>query len=152
MTSGDRIWGIVILILGGAYLIEGIRIPPAAFGDPLGPRVFPTILGISMAACGASLLIKPEPRGAQPILVRRPLIQVLILCALLLLYAISLPWLGYLLATFLLVWMAAILMGDRSFLRGLVISAVFSAGVFFLFTRVLTIPLPLGLLKTLGFG
>jgi putative tricarboxylic transport membrane protein len=152
MTSGDRIWGIVILILGGAYLIEGIRIPPAAFGDPLGPRIFPTILGISMAACGAYLLIKPEPRGAQPILVRRPLIQVLILCALLLLYAMSLPWLGYLLATFLLVWMAAILMGDRSFLRGLVISAVFSAGVFFLFTRVLTIPLPLGLLKTLGFG
>jgi putative tricarboxylic transport membrane protein len=152
MISGDRIWGIVILILGGAYLIEGIRIPPAAFGDPLGPRVFPTILGISMAACGAFLLIKPEPRGGQPILVRRPLIQVLILCALLLVYAISLHWLGYLLATFLLVWMAAILMGDRSFIRGLVISAVFSAGVFFLFTRVLTIPLPLGLLKTLGFG
>jgi putative tricarboxylic transport membrane protein len=150
MTSGDRIWGIVILILGGAYLIEGIRIPPAAFGDPLGPRIFPTILGISMAACGASLLIKPEPRGAQPILVRRSFIQVLILCALLLLYAISLPWLGYLLATLLLVWMAALIMGERSLIKGLVISAVFSTGVFFLFTRVLTIPLPLGFFKTLG--
>ncbi len=152
MIPGDRIWGIVILILGGAYLIEGIRIPPAAFGDPLGPRIFPTILGISMAACGASLLIKPEPRGAQPILVRRSFVRVLILCALLLLYAISLPWLGYLLATLLLVWMAALIMGERSFIKGLVVSAVFSAGIFFLFTRVLTIPLPLGFLKTLGLG
>jgi putative tricarboxylic transport membrane protein len=151
MTSGDRIWGIVILIFGGVYLVEGIRIPPAAFGDPLGARLFPTILGISMAACGAFLAIKPEPGGAQPILVRRSFIQVLILCALLLLYAISLPWLGYFLATFVLVWMAARIMGERSFIRGVVISAVFSAGVFFLFSRVLTIPLPLGLLKTLGF-
>jgi putative tricarboxylic transport membrane protein len=152
MIYGDRIWGIVILILGGAYLVEGIRIPPAAFGDPLGPRIFPTILGVSMAACGAFLLIKPEPRGAQPILVRRSFIQVLILCALLILYAISLPWMGYLLATILLVWMAALIMGERSFIQGLVISAVFSAGVFFLFTRILTIPLPLGFLKTLGLG
>ncbi len=152
MISGDRIWGIVILILGGAYLVEGIRIPPAAFGDPLGPRIFPTILGVLMAACGAFLLIKPEPGGAQPILVRRSFIQVLILCALLILYAISLPWTGYLLATFLLVWMAALIMGERSFIQGLVISAAFSAGVFFLFTRVLTIPLPLGFLKTLGLG
>lgn len=152
MIPGDRIWGIVILIFGGAYLVEGIRIPPAAFGDPLGPRIFPTILGISMAACGAFLVIRPEPRGGQPILVPRSFMQVLILCALLILYALSLPWLGYVLATFLLVWIATLIMGDRSFIRGLVVSAVFSAGVFFLFTRVLTIPLPLGFLKTLGFG
>jgi putative tricarboxylic transport membrane protein len=152
MTSADRIWGIVILIFGGVYLVEGIRIPPAAFGDPLGARIFPTILGSSMAACGAFLAIQPQSRGKQPVLVRRSFIQVLILCALLLLYAISLPWLGYFLATFLLVWMAARIMGERSFIRGVVISAVFSAGVFFLFSRVLTIPLPLGLLKTLGFG
>ena len=152
MTSGDRIWGIVILIFGGAYLLEGIRIPPAAFGDPLGPRIFPTILGISMAACGAYLLIKPEPRGAQPILAPRSFIQVLILCALLILYAISLPWLGYLPATFLLVWVAARIMGERSFIKGLVISGVFSTGVYLLFTKFLTIPLPRGLLKTLGLG
>ncbi len=152
MTSGDRIWGIVILIFGGVYLIEGFRIPEAVIGDPLGPRIFPTILGCSMAACGAYLIIKPEGGGVQPILVRRSFIQVLFLCALLLLYAIILPWLGYLPATFLLLLIAAMIMGERSFTRGLVISAVFSAGVFLLFTRVLTIPLPLGLLKTLGFG
>ena len=152
MTSGDRIWGIVILIFGSVYLVEGIRIPSAAFGDPLGARIFPTILGIAMAACGAFLAIKPQPRAEQSILVRRSFLQVLILCALLLLYAISLPWLGYFLATFVLVWMAARIMGERSFIRGVVISAVFSAGVFLLFSRVLTIPLPLGLLKTLGLG
>jgi putative tricarboxylic transport membrane protein len=152
MTSGDRIWGILILIFGGAYLIEGIRIPEAAIGDSLGPQLFPTILGSLMAACGAYLVIKPEPAGEQPVLVRRSLIQVLILCAILILYAISLPWLGYLPATFLLVLIAAMIMGERSFTQGVVISAVFSAAVFFLFTRVLTIPLPLGLLKILGFG
>jgi len=152
MSSGDRIWGIVILIFGGIYLVEGIRIPSAAFGDPLGARIFPTILGSAMAACGAFLALRPQPREAAPVLVRRPFIQVLFLCAVLVLYAISLPWLGYFLATFLLVFVAARIMGERSLIRGVAISAAFSAGVFFLFSRVLTIPLPLGLLKTLGPG
>jgi len=151
MTSGERLWGVVILILGGVYLFEGIRIPPAAIGDPLGPRIFPTILGFLMAACGAYLVVRPEFRGAQPVLVRRSLLQVLILFTLLLLYAISLPWLGYLLATFLFMGSVALIMGERSFSKGLAISAAFSSGIFFLFTRVLTIPLPLGLLKILGF-
>ncbi|HSR12182.1 MAG TPA: tripartite tricarboxylate transporter TctB family protein, partial [Thermodesulfobacteriota bacterium] len=128
-----------------------IRIPPAAFGDPLGPRIFPTILGSSMAACGAYLIAKPQAK-AGAVLVRGPFLQVLLLCALLILYALSLPGLGYLLSTFALVWIAARVMGERSFLRGAAISGAFSAGVYFLFTRFLTIPLPPGVLKSLGLG
>jgi len=151
MTSADRLWGAVTLILGGVYLFEGIRIPPAAIGDPLGPRTFPTILGVLMAACGAYLMVRPGAGGAEPALARRSFLQILILFSLLILYAVCLPWLGYLPATFLFVAGVAGIMGERSFTQSLAISAAFSSGLFFLFTRVLTIPLPLGLLKTLGF-
>jgi putative tricarboxylic transport membrane protein len=151
MTSADRLWGVVILILGGVYFFEGIRIPEAAIGDPLGPRTFPMILGVLMAACGAYLVVRPAARGAQPVLARSSFLRVLLLCALLLLYAITLPSLGYILATSLFLLGATLIMGERSFARGLAISAAFSGGIFLLFTRVLTIPLPLGLLKIFGF-
>ena len=103
-----------------------------------------------MIACGAYLAVRPGPRTNQPVLSRRTFPQVLILFALLLLYSAAIPWMGYLLSTFIFVFITAFLMGERSWTKGAAISAVFSAGIFFLFVRVLTIPLPLGFLEILG--
>ncbi len=150
MRLGNRIWGIILCGVGIFYLIEGINLPPAAIGDPLGPLVFPTILASSMIACGVYLAIRPGPRTDQPVLSRRTFPQVLILFALLVLYSAAIPWMGYLLSTSVFVFIAAFLMGERSWVKGAVISAIFSAGVFFLFVRVLTIPLPPGFLEILG--
>jgi putative tricarboxylic transport membrane protein len=112
---------------------------------------FPTILGLSFIACGVYLALKPGPRTTQPVLVRRHFLQVLLLFALLLLYSAGISWAGYLISTFLFVLLGAFLMGERSWAKGILFSAAFSAGVFFLFVRVLTIPLPFGFLKMLGF-
>jgi putative tricarboxylic transport membrane protein len=151
MRVGNRVWGIIISGIGVFYLIEGFSLPSAAIGDPLGPLTFPTILGVSMVACGVYLAVRPGPRTTQPILVRNSFQQVLILFALLILYSSSISWMGYPLSTFLFVLIGAFLMGERSWAKGVLISAVFSTGIFFLFVRVLTIPLPLGFLKNLGF-
>ena len=150
MRLGNRVWGIILCAVGIYYLVEGINLPPAAIGDPLGPLVFPTILGLSLIACGVYLAVRPGPRTNQPVLSRRTFPRVLILCTLLLLYSAAIPWMGYLFSTSIFVLLTAFLMGERSWLKGVAISVTFSAGVFFLFTRVLTIPLPLGFLETLG--
>ena len=150
MNPGNRIWGIVICAVGLFYLIEGYNLPPAAIGDPLGPLTFPTILGVSFIACGVYLAVRPGPRTTQPILVGRYFLQVLILFTLLLLYSAGISWAGYLISTFLFVLSGAFLMGERSWAKGILFSAAFSASVFFLFVRVLTIPLPLGFLKMFG--
>jgi putative tricarboxylic transport membrane protein len=151
MNLGNRVWGFVICGVGLFYLLEGLSLPPPAIGDPLGPLTFPTILGSSFIVCGVYLAFRPGPRPTQSILVGHSFQQVLILFALLLLYSVSISWAGYLFSTFLFVLIAAFLMGEKSWAKGFIFSAVFSAGVFFLFVRVLTIPLPLGILKTLGF-
>jgi putative tricarboxylic transport membrane protein len=151
MNLGNRVWGIILCAVGIYYLIEGINLPPAAIGDPLGPLVFPTILGLSMVACGVYLAVRPGPRPNHPVLSRRTFPQVLILFALLLLYSGAIPWMGYLFSTSIFLFITAFLMGERSWLKGVAISAIFSAGIFFLFIRFLTIPLPLGFLETLGF-
>lgn len=151
MRLGNRVWGIILCALGVYYLIEGVNLPPAAIGDPLGPLVFPSILGSSMVACGIYLVFRPGPRTDQTILSRRTFPQVLILFVLLLLYAAAIPGMGYLFSTTIFLFSTAFLMGERSWAKGIAISAVFSAGIFFLFIRVLTIPLPLGFLETFGF-
>ena len=151
MNPGNRTWGIVICALGVFYLVEGFTLPPAAIGDPLGPLTFPTILGVSFIACGVYLALKPGPRSTHPVLVGRYFLQVLILFTLLLLYSAGISWAGYLISTFWFVLLGAFLMGERSWGKGILFSAAFSAGVFFLFVRVLTIPLPFGFLKMFGF-
>ena len=99
MRLGNRVWGIVLCAVGIYYLVEGIILPPAAIGDPLGPLAFPTILGLSLIACGVYLAVRPGPRTTQPILSRRTFPQVLILFTLLLLYSAAIPWMGYLFST-----------------------------------------------------
>ena len=151
MTRADRIWGVALLLFGGVYLVEGIRIPPAAIGDPLGPRTFPTVLGVVMLVCGAILLCRPQRRDG-PVLERKLFVPVLFLAGLLVAYALSLSWLGYPLATFLFMMLAARMMGERSLVRSLAIALGFSVGVYLLFTKLLLIPLPAGVLTFLGLG
>jgi putative tricarboxylic transport membrane protein len=151
MTQADRVWGAIILVLGTAYLVEGVRIPPPAIGDPLGPRTFPTVLGVAMLACGAVLLFRPARREGR-VLERRLVLPVLSLAVLLVAYALSLAPLGYPLATFLFMILAARMMGERSLMWTMPIALGFSIGVYLLFTRFLTIPLPPGVLALAGLG
>jgi putative tricarboxylic transport membrane protein len=151
MTRADRIWGMVILLFGGVYLVEGIRIPPAAIGDPLGPRTFPTVLGVVLLVCGAILLCRPQRRKAA-VIERKLFVPVMLLAGLLVAYALSLAWLGYPLATFLFMIIAARMMGERSLAWSLPIAGGFSVGIYLVFTRLLMIPLPPGLLAMVGLG
>jgi putative tricarboxylic transport membrane protein len=151
MTRADRIWGMVILLFGGVYLVEGIRIPPAAIGDPLGPRTFPTVLGVVLLVCGAILLCRPQRRKAA-VIERKLFVPVMLLAGLLVAYALSLAWLGYPLATILFMIIAARMMGERSLAWSLPIAVGFSVGIYLVFMRLLMIPLPPGLLALVGLG
>src|SRR4030042_6455372 len=128
MNLGNRVWGIILCAVGIYYLIEGSNLPPAAIGDPLGPLVFPTILGTSLIACGVYLAVRPGPRANQPVLSRRTFPQVLILFALLLVYSAAIAWMGYLFSTFIFVFLTAFLMGERPCGKGGAISAVSVSG------------------------
>ena len=151
MARADRIWGMVLLLFGGVYLVEGIRIPPAAIGDPLGPRTFPTVLGVVLLVCGAILLCRPQRRKAA-VIERKLFVPVMLLAGLLVAYALSLAWLGYPLATILFMIIAARMMGERSLAWSLAIAVGFSVGIYLVFMRLLMIPLPPGLLALVGLG
>lgn len=147
MTLGSRIGGAIICAVGLAYLIAALAVPRASVGDPLGPTAFPVVLGGMMLLLGFSFLIAPEKDQASEGLKWN--LSVVLLAGLLGVYGYSLPYVGYPLGTFLFICITARLMGERSWAQGISLSAGLSAGIYLLFTRVLDVPLPLGVLEFL---
>lgn len=69
----DRIIFACMLVLAGVYFWATAQIPSLELGDPLGPKVFPQILGVGLLIAAAMLLgeilrdrktAKPAARGA----------------------------------------------------------------------------------------
>jgi len=148
MRNADRIGGLIIIAFGAGYLLAAISMPSATIGDPLGHKTFPVILGGLMIFLGSSLLVKPG-RDTEFSPLKRTFISVILLAGLLGGYGYSLPILGYPLGTFLFLFITSRLIGERSWILGLLLSAGLSLGIFIIFTKILDIPLPLGILKNL---
>ena len=145
MIGRGRLGGAAAAVFGVAYLAVGLSMPAAAVGDPLGAKAFPLVLGCLMTALGASLALAPVGAGhGEGGEVR--LGTMASLAGLLALYAYSLPHAGYPLGTFLFLLVTTRLLGERSWRLGAVLSAALSLGIYLLFTRVLDVPLPLGML------
>jgi len=62
-------------------------------------------------------------------------------------YGYTLPLAGYLVGTILFIGITAYLLGERSWRLLIGLSAGVSVGIYLLFTQVLDIPLPAGLLE-----
>jgi putative tricarboxylic transport membrane protein len=139
--------GVAAAAFGVAYLGVGLSMPAAALGDPLGAKAFPLVLGGLMTALGLSLALVPVHEGGgspEGGLVRFKTMATL--TGLLGLYGYSLPYAGYPLGTFLFLLVTARLLGERSWRLGVLLSAGLSLAVYLLFTRLLDVPLPLGVL------
>jgi len=148
MRNADRIVGFIILAFGAGYLLVAISMPSATIGDPLGHKTFPVILGGLMIFLGSSLLVKPG-RDTESSPLKRTFISVIVLAGLLGAYGYSLPIFGYPLGTFLFLFITSRLIGERSWIFGLLLSAGMSFGIYSLFTQILDIPLPLGVIQKL---
>ncbi|MGQ9858566.1 MAG: tripartite tricarboxylate transporter TctB family protein [Thermodesulfobacteriota bacterium] len=144
MAKGEKAGASLAVVLGAGYLWGALAMPEMSIGDPLGPRAFPILLGALMSILGGSLLVWPAPKGSGPTGMS---LHTGLLVLLLGVYGYGIPRLGYPVATVLFMVLASRLLGERSWLSGLVLSAGMSAGIFLLFTRILDIPLPLGILE-----
>lgn len=156
----DRIILACIIVLAGIYFYFTAQIPSLAVGDPLGPKVYPYLLGIGLLIC-AGLLAgemvrarrkqKPAPApaaghaGTQPATDRRYWWAVGAVCAWFAVYVYFFDRLGFIVATalFLLALMTYFHRGH--WVVNVVISVLFSVGAFLLFDRVLGVMLPAGL-------
>jgi putative tricarboxylic transport membrane protein len=142
------------VILAAVYLYATGKFPQLHLSDPLGPQAFPRLLGIGLLLTAVALLVetlrakKPkspagERKAAGEGQYHAIVVGVVIWTAL---YFAAFEWLGYALSTSLyLLGLMAYFRRGKWLSNGLT-SVLYSFGSYVLFTRLLLVSLPAGLL------
>lgn len=135
----DRLAGLLFFLLASGYvwLSAGYT---AGFGDPLGPAIFPRVIGIPAILLSLSLMIWPQHNAAWA--GRAGLLRQGTAIAILLAYALLLEPLGFVPASFAAILGLGLLMG-APLLGGLLTAVVAAPGLYLLFDRLMGLPLPL---------
>ena len=152
--------GLISLVLGVVYLFMTLRLPDVSIGDPLGPKLFPMIVGIGALVSGV-LLVAGEIRAAKggarqradeetavERCARKALYTKIGLTVLAgIVYGFILDTVGYLISTFVFMVILMCLVNTiRRMVENIVISLGFSVVTYVLFATIFQVSLPRGIL------
>jgi Tripartite tricarboxylate transporter TctB family len=149
-AGGDFVAGLVIFAISLYTLIVSIRMP--YYGDAgalSSPGLTPGLISLFMLALSGALMLRSR-RFRLPFVLSAPSIEarrVATVFGLVFGYVLLMPWIGYVAATFLLLFAFQALFTARRDLKFLLIwafglSAVLTAALFYVFGEIFMIPLP----------
>ncbi|MFB4367994.1 MULTISPECIES: tripartite tricarboxylate transporter TctB family protein [unclassified Pseudomonas] len=147
----QRIFAVCLLAVCAALAVMAWPYQAPFSYEPVGPRAFPLLILGLMAVALVFLAIRPTPvaRGDdEPELDRATLTKVIACFALLLVFAATFEPLGFILSSILIGVPMARLYGGR-WLPGAIVVVAMSVLLYWLFDRVMDVPLPLGPLAAL---
>jgi putative tricarboxylic transport membrane protein len=157
MLQGKAELGVAAgVVLGGVFvLVEAARIDAPATSNALGPKFFPICIGALLLVCGLWLAADVvrgghgDPDAGEDIDLdrRSDWVSVALVSGAFLLHAALIAPLGWPLAGALLFWGVAVALGSRHWVRDLAVSVVLALGVYAVFTHLLGVFLPGGLLE-----
>lgn len=141
----DRIFHSILLVIAIGYTIVAFTVIKAPFQyDPLGPESWPRLLGILAIACSAWIVIKPDIASLE--LTRATLSRIGLALVILSIYAYLFQPLGFVFST----WLFCIALGrmlGAGWLSSVIFGAIAGIGGYLLFTVVLDLNLPGGVLE-----
>ncbi|MBW8354592.1 MULTISPECIES: tripartite tricarboxylate transporter TctB family protein [Pseudomonas] len=147
----QRLFAAVLLLACAGLALMAWPYQAAFSYEPVGPRAFPLLMLGLMGLALLYMLFRPTPikhSEDEPPLDRQTLTKITICVTLLLVFAGTFEPLGFIVASVLIGVPMARLYGGR-WLPSLVIISLLSVGLYWLFDRVMDVPLPLGLLDVL---
>lgn len=112
MIRGDRILGAVLMVLALGYLLSAATIQTSFISDPVGPRIFPYIIGGVVMVCALFMVLRPDPEVDWP----GPAMALKMLLALVVLvgYAQAIRPLGFILPTIVVSGVLSYLIAPRA--------------------------------------
>ena len=152
MHVSDRLSGALVVALGFITIIGGWLQPPMP-GQDVGPSVFPIVVGVGLAICGACIALgighsfeEPEHEisGAPP-RSRYYGLRAILPPLVLLFYVFAVETLGFLLTAAVVVLVVSVALGARPKLA-IPLALIAPLGVHLVFYKLLRVPLPEGLL------
>ena len=157
MRLPDRVTGLFLVVLGAAAAYGGWQLPPVP-GQPVGPNVFPLVIGSGLALCGLAIAfgightfeeeeeIIPLEAGQ----VRPPTgwlygLRALLPPALLLFYVAVADRIGFIITAGIIVFVTTTALGAR-WKIALPLAVLAPIAIHLIFSKLLRVPLPIGLL------
>lgn len=151
---GLRLGAAFLLFVGAIAVSQALRIGQSAGYSVVGPRFFPLVVSFGLLGLGMIFLLRttlwPDLELAQEVSQEEATthwLTVIWLLLALVVYAFLLGPMGYTLATALFFPVVARVLGSRQPLRDLIIGLTLGLVVYLVFTRVLGVRLPAGLLQ-----
>ncbi|WP_144549819.1 tripartite tricarboxylate transporter TctB family protein [Bacillus sp. X1(2014)] len=139
----DRIAAILFLTVGTLFIIGSRNIASSSYGSVVGPDIFPFFLGGLLVILSIRLFYETFNRKKQEKekekLQYKPFIIIFIAT---LVYILTLESVGYVITTFLFLFVCFQTMERGKWITSLLISGGFSAFVYFIFVEVLKGTLP----------
>lgn len=145
----NRWVALVIVLFGVGYLLAALQIRESTTYSAVGPRFFPNVLGSGIVLSGVWLFLAPGAPGGEDAPQHQPLVwrNIGLMGGIVILYIFLFKPLGYILSTGLVMIAGSLLLSEeRRPLRDLLVSIGLAVTVYFVFTRLLNINLPEGLI------
>ncbi|MET3844916.1 tripartite tricarboxylate transporter TctB family protein [Bradyrhizobium sp. OAE829] len=157
MRLPDQVTGLFLVGLGAAAAYGGWLLPPVP-GQPVGPNIFPLVIGSGLALCGLAIalgigrtfeeeeeIIPLEAGQARPPTGKLYGLRALLPPALLLFYVAVADRLGFIITAALIVFVTSSALGARWKLS-LPLAVMAPVVIHLIFSKLLRVPLPAGLL------
>ncbi|MFC4798750.1 tripartite tricarboxylate transporter TctB family protein [Neobacillus sp. GCM10023253] len=139
----DRIASVLFLAVGVLFIIGSRHLASSSYGSVVGPDIFPLVLGNALVLLSIRLFFETfqnkNKQENKEKLEYKPFIIIFIAT---LLYILTLESIGYVITTFLFLFVCFQTMERSKWINSLIISAAFSGIVYFLFVEVLKGTLP----------
>jgi putative tricarboxylic transport membrane protein len=139
----DHFASVLFLAVGVLFIIGSKSLESSSYGSAVGPDIFPLILGSALVLLSIRLFyetfITKNQQGTKEKLQYKPF---LIIFTATLVYILTLETIGYVITTFLFLFVCFQTMERSKVISSLIISACFSGLVYFLYVEILKGTLP----------
>lgn len=139
----DRIASILFLATGVLFIVGSRQLASSSYGSSVGPDIFPLLLGIILVLLSIRLfyetMVAKTQQSSKEKLLYKPF---LIIFFTTLVYILTLETIGYVITTFLFLFVCFQTMERTKVMTSLIISACFSGFVYFMYVEVLKGTLP----------
>ncbi|MEO9776305.1 tripartite tricarboxylate transporter TctB family protein [Roseibium sp.] len=137
----DRIFGLVGLLLALGYAWAAVNIEESFLSDAVGPKAFPLIIATILGLSSLVIIIRPDKAPEWPSFMR--FMEVGAAVAVMILYAMLLPELGFVIATALAAAYLTWRLGTRP-LSSVLSGCLTSLGIYAVFHLILGLSLARG--------
>ncbi|HLO12062.1 MAG TPA: tripartite tricarboxylate transporter TctB family protein [Pseudoneobacillus sp.] len=140
----DRVAAVLFLTVGILFIIGSNQISSSSYGSQVGPNIFPLFLGIILALLSVRLFYETFSNGSKQNenkekLQYKPFIIIFVAT---LLYITTLETIGYIITTFIFLFVCFQTMERSKWLSSFLISICFSGLVYYLYVNILKGTLP----------